>query len=346
MRHLIRPAVLSLLATALACASPVPIPVAPDDPRAETLRRPPAGPVIGTGGRYGGDAWLGIPYARPPVGPLRWRAPQPPEPWQSRGRPPRFGAWCPQFATPMAGAVDRPPGTRVGAEDCLTLNVWAPSGRPDVAPRHGLDPRRRNVVGSAALYDGSRLASEHEVVVVGVNHRLGALGWFRHPKLNADRDAVERSGNFGTLDLVRALEWVRDNVAAFGGDPGRVTVFGESAGGHNVLSLLVAPRARGLFHGAIVQSGGTWNATVAEAENLRDAAEPGAARSGSEVLLLRLVAEGRAADRDGARAVADAMSPTRSPRSCATRRSTPCSPITRRARTKTRPRPRNGRRRA
>ena len=114
-----------------------------------------------------------------------------------------------------------------------------------------------NSVGHAGFYDGGNLATRENVVVVAINYRLGPFGWFRHAALRGDDTTPEeRSGNFGDLDPIRALEWVRDNVAAFGGDPGNVTVFGESAGGRNVLALLVAPAARGLFHRAIVQSGG------------------------------------------------------------------------------------------
>ena len=108
------------------------------------------------------------------------------------------------------------------------------------------------------MYDGGRLAAAHDVVVVTIHYRLGPLGWFRHAALRAEGGSPEdRSGNFGTLDQIRALEWVRDNIAAFGGDPGNVTIFGESAGGRDVFALLLSPRARGLFHRAIVQSGGT-----------------------------------------------------------------------------------------
>jgi len=163
------------------------------------------------------------------------------------------------------------------------------------------------VIGTSRFYDGSRLASEQQVVVVTFNYRLGALGWFRHAALREGADALDASGNFGTLDQIEALRWVQANIAAFGGDPANVTIFGESAGGQNVLVLLTAPGARDLFHRAISQSGGPWHATVAEAENLVGAPEPGDRNSSAEILLRLLVHEGLAADPVAAMARADAM---------------------------------------
>ena len=251
-----------LVASWIACASEPP-PQAPSaDPA--TLRHLPAGDVVGSHGRHGGHAWLGLPYAEPPQGELRWRAPQPLLPWTATREALTFGASCPQLASRVGGDDSAEPGALVGDEDCLTLNVYAPAFAPDQVPTgaarlpvmvwiHG----GGNTIGAANGYDGSRLATTHPLIVVMVNYRLGALGWFRHAALRAGRDPVEASGNFGTLDQLRALAWVRDNAAAFGGDPGNVTIFGESAGGQNVLALLVSPLAGGLFQRAIVQSGGT-----------------------------------------------------------------------------------------
>jgi para-nitrobenzyl esterase len=154
-----------------------------------------------------------------------------------------------------------------------------------------------NTIGGTSFYDGGRLAQTQDVVVIAVQYRLGPLGWLRHAALRASaRDTVEASGNFGTLDLIRALEWVRDNVAAFGGDPGNVTIFGESAGGTNVASLLLSPLAEGLFHRAIVQSGGFDFWSDAQAENPVDAGEPGATGSSAE-LVMTLLAPGAARER-------------------------------------------------
>jgi para-nitrobenzyl esterase len=142
------------------------------------------------------------------------------------------------------------------SEDCLTLNVWRPalvgSGLPVMVWIHG--GGYNNGSGTAALYDGSSLA-RRGVVLVTINYRLGRFGFFDHPALANERAADASAGNYGVMDQIAALEWVRDNIAAFGGDPGRVTVFGESAGGAAVTQLMIAPAARGLFHRAIVQSG-------------------------------------------------------------------------------------------
>jgi para-nitrobenzyl esterase len=147
--------------------------------------------------------------------------------------------------------------------------------------------------------------------VVTINYRLGPLGWFRHAALRSDgTTAADRSGNFGTLDMIQALAWVRDNIAAFGGDPRNVTIFGESAGGRDVLSLLRAPPARGLFHRAISQSGGLRDDSPAEAENFADDAQPGRPASSSEIVLSLLIADGRAADRSSARSALATMNAT------------------------------------
>jgi para-nitrobenzyl esterase len=298
------------LALALAgCASEPPAALPSADPA--TLRHLPAGDVVGAAGTHGGHAWLGIPYAEPPVGALRWRAPQPLLPWTGTREALAFGASCPQFASNVGGDASAEPGTLVGDEDCLTLNVYAPA-LPDPAADarlpvlvwiHG----GGNTIGTARFYDGSRLATLHGVIVVTLNYRLGALGWFRHASLREGRDALDASGNFGTLDQIAALHWVQANVAAFGGDPGNITIFGESAGGQNVFVLLTAPLAKGLFQRAIVQSGGAWHSSVAEAENLVDAPEPGAPHSSGEILLALLQREGLAADRAGALATAASM---------------------------------------
>jgi para-nitrobenzyl esterase len=297
-------ALLCCVALAIACAGkPAPVPAPTAD--ATSLRTPPAGPVVGFRSSYGAHAWLGIPFAKPPVGALRWRAPEPMPAWQATREALAFGALCTQFASALGGDDSVAPGTPVGSEDCLFLNVYAPAVEaaavtqgdarlPVMVWIHG----GGNTIGSASFYDGGNLAQHEGVVVVTVNYRLGPFGWFRHPALAEGASPEEQSGNFATLDLVRSLEWVRDNIAAFGGDPGNVTVFGESAGGQNTVQLLLAPQARGLFQRAIVESGGTWTATVAEAENYADAAQPGHANSSREAAL-RLLAPG--APRDAAK---------------------------------------------
>ena len=307
---------LPLLAV-LACSRALVPPDPPHTADPASLRHPSAGATVGFVGRYGSHVWLGLPYAKPPVGERRWRAPEPREPWSGTREALRFGAHCPQLASTFAGVQDVAPGTPTGDEDCLHLNVYAPRFEASAVPSgdarlpvmmwiHG----GGNVVGLADFYDGGKLAAAQNVVVVTINYRLGPLGWFRHPALRGpDASADDRSGNYGTLDQVRALEWVRDNIAAFGGDPGHVTIFGESAGGHDVYALLLSPNAKGLFQRAIVESGGTWLWPTARAENWSDDPVPGHRRSSNEAIAALLVADGTAKDRSDARAKLAAMSP-------------------------------------
>src|SRR5262245_22390563 len=313
---LARTAARSLLLVALAGAGCSRAPELPA-PDPASLRHPPAGDVVGFVSPYGSHAWRGIPYAEPPVGDLRWRAPLPAAPWGDTREALAPASVCPQLASRFGGDTSAPAGSPVGAEDCLALDVWAPRSTPEAVPSgdarlpvmvwiHG----GGNVVGGARFYDGGNLAAREQVVVVALNYRLGPLGWLSHEAFRGEGTTpADRSGNYGTLDLVRALEWVRANVSAFGGDPDDVTIFGESAGARNVLSLLVAAPAKGLFQRAIVQSGGTETTPPAEAENLADAADPGERNSSGEVLLRLLVTRGRAPSRDAAKAVAGSMSP-------------------------------------
>ncbi len=276
----------------------------------DTRRSTSHGDVVGGPGRGGSHAWLGIPFAAPPVGELRWRAPRPPAPWSEVLAATHHRSGCPQFVTQLGGADEPDEHGIAGTEDCLYLNLWAPPfARAEVPQGDARLPVMLwihgggNSIGSAAPYDGGPLAAAQKVVVVTVQYRLGPFGWLRHAALREGAEPAEASGNFGTLDLVRALEWVRDNAAAFGGDPGNVTVFGESAGGVNTYSLLVAPQAKGLFHRAIAQSAYTPKVSPALAEHFSDDAEPGHRNSASEVLARLLVSSGRAADRAAARAL-------------------------------------------
>ncbi len=198
------------------------------------------------------QVFRGIPYAAAPAGEHRLRAPRVVPPWTGVRSATAFGCWAPQNA-PMTTLTGEEPGSL--GEDCLTLNVWTP----------GIDGRRPVMVwihggafvsgsGVSSLYSGGRLAVQGDVVVVTVNYRLGILGFLAHPDL-ADDDADGAAGNWGLLDQIAALRWVRENIASFGGDPTNVTIFGESAGGMSVSDLLAMPSARGLFRRAIVQSG-------------------------------------------------------------------------------------------
>jgi para-nitrobenzyl esterase len=206
----------------------------------------------------------GLPFAAPPVGPLRWRPTAPPAAWTAPRDATRFGPACPQpeRASLAGGRAENQ------SEDCLTLNVWAPvnaRGLPVMVWLHGGGHRIGS--GSFPIYDGTELARQG-VVVVTINYRLGLLGYFAHPSLTAEASPDAPLGNYGTMDQIAALRWVQTNIATLGGDPKRVTVFGESAGGASTIYLLATPSARGLFAQAIVESGGGLQreVTLAQAE--------------------------------------------------------------------------------
>ena len=213
------------------------------------------GPVIGEA-VAGVAAFKGVPFAAPPVGPLRWRAPQPPKAWTAPRDAKAYGADCMQNPFPGDAA---PLGVKP-AEDCLYANVWTPEAalkdkvkRPVMVWIYG--GGFVNGGSSPAVYAGDRFARDG-VVLVSFNYRVGRFGFFAHPALTAALADGGMLGNYGLMDQIAALTWVRDNIAAFGGDPANVTVFGESAGGMSVHALLTAPQANGLFHKAIIQSGG------------------------------------------------------------------------------------------
>lgn len=219
--------------------------------------------------------FLGLPFAKPPLGPLRFAPPEPPEAWSGIKDGTSHPNFCLQNIPVMTGIPQKiimslQPASM--SEDCLYLNIYAPSharegsSLPVMVWIHG----GGLVMGMASMYDGSALAAFEDVVVVIIQYRLGILGFFS----TGDRHA---SGNWGYLDQVAALRWVQQNIASFGGDPGRVTIFGTSTGGTSVSSLVVSPMSKGLFHGAIMQSG--------------VALMPGLITSSSEVVS-KMVAEG------------------------------------------------------
>jgi para-nitrobenzyl esterase len=218
-------------------------------------------------------SFKGVPYAAPPVGPLRWKKPLPAGAWRGNRDATQFGASCMQRQTPR----NVPPGSPALAlsEDCLTLNIWAPKGArraPVMVWLHG----GGNVDGGSAdrFYDGSSFARDG-VVLVSLNYRLGVFGFLAHPGFEG--------ANFGLWDQVAALRWVKANIARFGGDPANVTLFGESAGGQDVLALMTAAPARGLFAKAIAESaGGGWGPEASLA----------AARASGEKLLAGLIPAG------------------------------------------------------
>jgi para-nitrobenzyl esterase len=220
-----------------------------------------SGSLSGTTTDSGIRVFKGIPYAAPPVGDLRWRPPQPPAKWNGVRQADKFSDSCMQALT-----RSRNPWTKEfmaqnsASEDCLCLNVWT-GAKPS---KNGSGEKRPVFVwihggafaegsGEVATYDGEELAKKG-LIVVTINYRLGAFGFLSHPELTKE-SPNQASGNYGLLDCVAALQWVRKNIAAFGGDPGRVTLAGQSAGAIAVHALLASPLAKGLFHRAIAESG-------------------------------------------------------------------------------------------
>lgn len=252
----------------------------PPPPRVETA----SGPVAGRRGD-GYLEFLGIPYAEAPVGDLRWRPPRPHPGWTEVVEATSTPSRCPQAALGLALGGD---------EDCLFLNVHTPDPAPDGAPVMVWIHGGAYTFGEGVQTDGGTrgdiIAARTGLVVVSMNYRLAALGFLAHPALAAD-EARGVSGNFGLLDQVEALRWVRDNITAFGGDPANVTLFGESAGGGSVCAHLVNPDTDGLFHAAIVESGpcGRRMATLedAEAQGARFSERIGCAGAADEAACLR-----------------------------------------------------------
>src|SRR5580693_3765392 len=208
-----------------------------------------SGPVVGTAngavrGLAGGavDEFLGIPYAAPPVGALRWQPPQPAASWPGVRDTTQFAPHCPQVAGPFGQAST--------SENCLFLNVFTPSGGRDHPVMVWIQGGAL-VSGESKDYDPTQLVTDG-VTVVTINYRLGALGFLAHPAL---ADANGQSGDYGLMDQQAALRWVQRNIAGFGGNPHNVTIFGESAGGLSTLSQVASPQAKGLFEKAIVESG-------------------------------------------------------------------------------------------
>ncbi len=243
------------------------------------LARSEGGVVRGVEGA-GVRAFLGLPYARAAVGDLRWRAPQPVEAWNGTRDASRLASDCTQ-ALGREAVLGGGGGLVVGSEDCLFVNVYGPAVREPVRENKGQGGGRLKpvmvwlhggafTIGAGANYDPSRLAVEQDRVVVTVNSRLGALGWLAYPGLAGDGEGV--GGNFGLMDQQAALRWVQANIRAFGGDPGDVTLFGESSGAWSACYLMASPGSEGLFHRVILQSG-----PCLEPQSLNAAADQAAA---------------------------------------------------------------------
>ena len=203
---------------------------------------------------HGVISWDDIPYAKPPVEELRWKAPRDIKS-NLLIQDKKQITYCIQEPSGLGGADGET--LVVGSEDCLYLDIKAPKNIDKPLPVMFWIHGGGNTTGRKDIYDFSKMVKNHQVIVVTINYRLGPLGWFTHPEIQGNQDGIDKTSNFGTLDIIHALKWVNKNISNFGGDKNNVTIFGESAGGHNVLSLLVSPLAKGLFHKAITQSGYT-----------------------------------------------------------------------------------------
>ncbi|MBB3032521.1 carboxylesterase/lipase family protein [Alteriqipengyuania lutimaris] len=241
--------ILGIVASALllaGCASVDNTPLAPAAPLVTTSD----GTLRGSA-QAGLHVFRGIPYAAAPVGDLRWKPPQPTAQWEGVRDASSFGPACMQPPVPASSLYNDPPAR--SSEDCLNLNIWAPAdaaNAPVIVWIHG--GSLRIGANSLSMYDGANYA-QRGVVFVSLNYRLGPLGWMAHEDLSQESEHGI-SGNYGLLDQIAALEWVRGNIAAFGGNPSNVTIMGESAGALSATYLMVAPHARGLFDKAIIQS--------------------------------------------------------------------------------------------
>ena len=205
--------------------------------------------------------WDDIPYAKPPLNELRWKAPRKLDLSESNIIRPKDNNFCVQEPSGLGGSEGE--NYFSGTEDCLYLDIKAPNIKkieslPVMFWIHG----GGNTTGFKDIYDFSPMVKKHNVIVVTINYRLGPFGWFYHPSIQGLQSGIDKTSNFGTLDIIEALKWVQNNIHLFGGDPNNVTIFGESAGGHNVLSLLVSKQAKNLFHKAISQSGYTTSYSI------------------------------------------------------------------------------------
>jgi para-nitrobenzyl esterase len=210
-------------------------------------------------------AWKGIPYAKPPVGALRWKAPLDPDPWTGVRE---ATAPCSECTQQVYNQYWVSSNAFIGSENCLYLDIYAPNTTATNLPVYVFSHGGSNNFGSAKQYDGSYLAKRGNIIVVFVQYRLAALGFLTHPALRTSGTDEDKSGNYGTLDHVKALTWVKNNIAFFGGDPTKVIVGGESAGAHNTMNLIVSPKGAGLFRGAFMESAAMDPFTVAAADTM------------------------------------------------------------------------------
>lgn len=249
-KRTIWPLILTMSILLMACV-PEPSDTQLPDPDNPLLRETQSGLIEGIEDVFDTYSWRGVPFAAPPVDVLRWQAPRDPQPWDDVLDTKVFSDICPQY---VAGETQ---STIQGSEDCLYLNIWTPREekaelRPVYVWIHGGGNSIQMPFNSDLT--GAKLAQRSDFVVVHFNYRLGPLGWFVHPALK-NGDPEDDSGNYGTLDIIKVLHWIQDNISGFGGDPDNVTIAGESAGALNVMSLLISEKAKGLYHKGIAESG-------------------------------------------------------------------------------------------
>ena len=244
-------------------------------PSPETFRTTDSGPVIGIEGKENVHMWLGIPFAEPPLDSLRWKAPRQKALWEDVRKVIDFSQPCVQFQSSITGDGLAKPGEITGSEDCLYLNIYAPPLRINSIPQ---DEKRLpvmvwihgggNTSGMTSEYNPEVLVKSQNVIVVSIAYRLGLFGWLSHPEIRNNSEGLDKSANFGLLDQIQALKWIKQNIKYFGGNPNNITIFGESAGGQNVIALYVSPLAKGLFQRAISQSGGIGLTNINDAERI------------------------------------------------------------------------------
>jgi len=295
--------------------APAPAPAAPPPADGPMVRQTTAGKIEGVDDRAGSGTyyWKGVPFAKAPVGALRWRAPVAPEAWSGIRPAARFGNSCLQigriFSPGLNNTYDATIGTNlgkpVGSEDCLFVNIWRPATAEKNLPVLLFIHGGSNISGYTAdpLYDGAKLAKTANAVVITASYRLGILGFLNIPQLKPGGTQGDDSGNFALLDNMAALRFIADNVSNFGGDPGNVTLSGESAGATNLLSVMTSPMAKGLFHKAFEMSGGISLATNLPPGTLPSLSPASASLAqGAAILEKLLVADGTAADATAAKA--------------------------------------------
>ena len=228
-----------------------------------------SGPIIGYIDELGIHKWFGIPFAEPPVDELRWNAPKKINNWERQKEANSFSQPCVQFQSSLTADGLVKPGAIIGSEDCLYLNIYAPHLKknnellPVMIWIHG----GGNTTGMPSEYQPENFVRSENIIFISISYRLGFFGWLSHPLIR-QQEGINATSNFGLLDQILATKWIKDNIQFFGGDPNNTTIFGESAGGQNVIALYTSPLAKGLFEKAISQSGGTSVTSIKDAEKI------------------------------------------------------------------------------